>query len=71
MKSDNQQHQRPLAVDKAVRDVVRRYLRERLAERVLTGNGIDRSPELLAKSRPSLMTLQQLPDTGDELGARH
>lgn len=39
-------------VDKAFRDVVRRHLRERLAERILTGTGIDRSPELLAESRP-------------------
>ncbi|MEE8366995.1 MAG: type II toxin-antitoxin system VapB family antitoxin [Thermoanaerobaculia bacterium] len=38
-------------VDKAFRDVVRRHLRERLAERILTGTGIDRSPELLAESR--------------------
>lgn len=39
-------------VDKAFRDVVRRHLRERLAERILTGTGIDRSPEFLAESRP-------------------
>ncbi len=39
-------------VDKAFREAVRRHLRERLAERILTGTGIDRSPELLAESRP-------------------
>ena len=39
-------------VDKAFREAVRRHLRERLAERILLGTGIDRSPELLADSRP-------------------
>ncbi len=39
-------------MDKAFREAIRRYLRERLAERILTGAGIDRSPELLAESRP-------------------
>ncbi len=39
-------------VEKAFREAVRRYLRERLAERISTGAGIDRSPELLAESRP-------------------
>ncbi len=40
-------------VDKAFREAVRRHLRQRLAERILTGVGIDRSPEMLAESRPS------------------
>lgn len=40
-------------VDKAFQEAVRRYLRERLAARILSGTGIDRSPELLAESRPS------------------
>ena len=39
-------------VDKAFQEAVRRHLRERLAERILTGTGIDRSPALLAESRP-------------------
>ena len=39
-------------VDKAFREAVRRHLRERLAERIRTGSGVDRSPELLAESRP-------------------
>ena len=39
-------------VDKAIREAVRRHLRERLAERIRTGAGIDRSPELLADTRP-------------------
>ncbi len=39
-------------VDEAFREVVRRHLRDRLAKRVVTGTGIDRSPELLAESRP-------------------
>ncbi len=40
-------------VDKAFREAVGRHLRERLAERISTGEGIDRSPELLAASRPA------------------
>ncbi len=40
-------------VDKAFREAIRSYLRERLAERISTGTGIDRSPELFAESRPS------------------
>jgi Arc/MetJ family transcription regulator len=40
-------------VDKSFREVVRRSLRERLAERISTGTGIDRSTELLAESRPT------------------
>ena len=39
-------------VEKAFREAVRRHLRERLAERISTGDGIDRSPQLLAESRP-------------------
>ncbi len=39
-------------VDRAFREAIRRYLRERLGERILTGTGIDRSPELLAEIRP-------------------
>ncbi|HUP21554.1 MAG TPA: type II toxin-antitoxin system VapB family antitoxin [Thermoanaerobaculia bacterium] len=40
-------------VDKAFREVIRRHLRQRLAERIEAGHGIDRSPELLAASRPA------------------
>lgn len=40
-------------VDRAFREVVRSHLRERLAERIATGRGVDRSPELLAESRPA------------------
>ncbi|MGH3567557.1 MAG: type II toxin-antitoxin system VapB family antitoxin [Pseudonocardia sp.] len=39
-------------VDAAFREVIRRSLRERLAARIDSGEGIDRSPELLAQSRP-------------------
>ncbi len=39
-------------VDKAFREAIRRHLRERLADRIATGAGIDRSPELLVESRP-------------------
>ncbi len=39
-------------VDKAFREAIRRHLRQRLAERISTGEGVDRSPELLAESRP-------------------
>ena len=39
-------------VEKAFREAIRRRLRERLAERIETGMGIDRSPDLLAESRP-------------------
>ena len=34
------------------REAIRRDLRERLAARIETGAGIDRSPELLVDSRP-------------------
>jgi Arc/MetJ family transcription regulator len=40
-------------VEKAFREAIRRNLRERLAERIETGAGIDRSPELMADSRPT------------------
>ena len=39
-------------VEKAFQEAVRRHLRERLADRIATGQGIDRSPQLLAESRP-------------------
>lgn len=39
-------------VDRAFHEAIRRSLRERLAERIVTGRGIDRSPELLTESRP-------------------
>ena len=39
-------------VESAFRDVIRRHLRDRLAERLRSGKGIDRSPELLAETRP-------------------
>jgi Arc/MetJ family transcription regulator len=42
-----------LTVDAAFREAIRRYLRERLADRIKSGEGIDRSPELLAKTRPA------------------
>jgi Arc/MetJ family transcription regulator len=38
-------------VDRAFAEVLRAHLRRRLAERVRTGGGIDRSPELLAATR--------------------
>jgi len=40
-------------VDRAFREAIRRALRGRLADRITTGEGIDRSPELLDASRPS------------------
>lgn len=40
-------------VDKAFREAIRRQLRERLAERLVTGEGIDRSPDLLEQTRPT------------------
>ena len=39
-------------VDRAFREVVRQMLRRRLAKRIEEGEGVDRSPELLAESRP-------------------
>ncbi len=40
-------------VEKAFREAIRRHLRERLADRIETGAGIDRSPEVLSGSRPT------------------
>jgi Arc/MetJ family transcription regulator len=40
-------------VEKAFREVIRRRLRDRLAERIVAGTGVDRSPDLLADSRPT------------------
>ena len=40
-------------VEKAFREAIRRDLRERLAARIETGAGIDRSPELLSDTRPT------------------
>ncbi len=40
-------------VEKAFREAIRRRLRERLAERIDAGAGVDRSPALLAQSRPT------------------
>lgn len=40
-------------VDKALREAIRRQLRERLAERLVTGVGVERSPDLLERTRPS------------------
>lgn len=40
-------------VEKAFREAIRRDLREQLAKRIETGSGVDRSPELLAESRPT------------------
>jgi len=40
-------------VEKAFREAIRRRLRERLAARIETGTGVDRSPELLRESRPA------------------
>lgn len=39
-------------VVKAFHEVVRHHLRQRLVQRIQTGEGIDRSPELLAETRP-------------------
>jgi Arc/MetJ family transcription regulator len=39
-------------VDKAFREVIRRRLRDRLAQRIDAGTGVDRSPGLLVTSRP-------------------
>lgn len=40
-------------VEAAFREVIRRSLRERLVARIASGEGVDRSPELLAGTRPS------------------
>ncbi|MGH9113647.1 MAG: type II toxin-antitoxin system VapB family antitoxin [Acidimicrobiales bacterium] len=39
-------------VDAAFRQSIRRFLRERLADRISSGAGVDRSPDLLAETRP-------------------
>ena len=38
-------------VEKAFHEAIRRDLRERLADRIETGAGIDRSPDLLDQTR--------------------
>lgn len=38
-------------VEKAFEEAIRRHLRERLADRIEAGTGVDRSPGLLADSR--------------------
>lgn len=40
-------------VEKAFREAIRRDLRERLAARIETAAGVDRSPELLTETRPT------------------
>ena len=40
-------------VDTALHEVIRRSLRRRLAERIENGTGIDRSPEMLRRTRPT------------------
>lgn len=40
-------------VDGALDEVIRRDLRQRLARRIASGDGIDRSEELLAETRPT------------------
>ena len=40
-------------VEKAFHEAIRRDLRQRLAARIETGEGIDRSPELLDETRPT------------------
>jgi Arc/MetJ family transcription regulator len=40
-------------LDAALREAVRRSLRERLAARIERGDGIDRSPALLRETRPA------------------
>lgn len=40
-------------VDAAFTEAIRKHLRERLAERIRTGEGIDRGPEMLAQTRPT------------------
>lgn len=39
-------------VDAAFHEAIRRVLREQLADQIMTGKGVDRSPELLAETRP-------------------
>ncbi len=40
-------------VEGAMREVTRAAKRARLSERILTGKGFDRGPEILAASRPT------------------
>ena len=40
-------------VDEALDEVIRRDLRQRLAERISSGSGIDRSQALLGETRPN------------------
>jgi Arc/MetJ family transcription regulator len=40
-------------VERAFREAIRRHLRDRLAQRIEAGTGVDRSPELFAESRPT------------------
>lgn len=40
-------------VEAAFREAIRRSLRERLSQRISDGDGVDRSPGLLEKSRPA------------------
>ena len=40
-------------VDAALKEAVRTALRRRLAARLESGEGVDRSPELLAETRPT------------------
>ena len=40
-------------VDASLRESIRRHQRKRLAERLQTGDGIERSIELLNKTRPA------------------
>ena len=39
-------------IDRALQEVIRADLRRRLAERVRSGEGIDRGPDVLERSRP-------------------
>jgi Arc/MetJ family transcription regulator len=39
-------------VDKAFEEAIRRHLRDRLARRIESGHGVDRSRQALEKSRP-------------------
>lgn len=39
-------------VDAAFAEAIRRRLRDQLAHRIVTGEGIDTSPEMLAATRP-------------------
>jgi Arc/MetJ family transcription regulator len=39
-------------VESAFREVIRRSLRDRLGQRIATGAGVDRSPDILDQTRP-------------------